>query len=295
MPKNVVVGAGGQLARDLISRLGSQVAGLSRSECDLTRPDETRAKLTALRPDMVFNCSAYNFVDRAESEPEAAFAVNGWGVRHLAMICRDLDCILVHYSTNYVFGLDVQRSTPYFETDIPGPINAYGVGKLAGEYFVRAICPKHFVIRTAALFGLGAIGGKGNFVELMLRLAREGQSIRVVNDQVCTPTSTADLAVATIALLKTGRYGLYQITNSGSSSWHEYAQTIFDLTGVRANLKGVTSEEFGAPAKRPHYSVMASTAYEALGFKPLRPWREALAEYLAERKDRDRALASSKN
>jgi dTDP-4-dehydrorhamnose reductase len=254
-----------------------------------------RAKLLELRPEVVFNCSAYNFVDRAESEPEAAFAVNGWGVRHLAMICRDLDCVLVHYSTNYVFGLDGQRSNPYLETDIAGPINAYGVGKLAGEYFVRAICPKHFVIRTAALFGLGGIAGKGNFVELMLRLAKEGQAIRVVNDQVCTPTSTADLAVATIALIETGQYGLYQITNSGSSSWHQYAQTIFELAGVQANLKGVTSEEFGAPAKRPHYSVMASAAYEALGFKPLRPWREGLVEYLAGRKERDRAFAGSKN
>jgi dTDP-4-dehydrorhamnose reductase len=295
MAKYVVVGAGGQLARDLIPRLPGGVVELSRSECDLTRPDEMRAKLTELRPEVVFNCSAYNFVDRAESEPEAAFDVNGWGVRNLAMICWDLNCVLVHYSTNYVFGLDRQRCTPYVETDIPGPINAYGVGKLAGEYFARAICPKHFVIRTAALFGLGGIGGKGNFVELMLRLAREGQAIRVVNDQVCTPTSTADLALATIALIQADRYGLYQITNSGSSSWYQYAQTIFELAGVQANLKGVTSEEFGAPAKRPHYSVMASAAYEALGFKPLRPWREAVVEYLTRRKERDKALPGLKN
>jgi dTDP-4-dehydrorhamnose reductase len=289
MPKYVVVGAGGQLARDLIPRLGGEVVGLPRSECDLTRPESMRAKLTELRPEVIFNCAAYNFVDRAESEPEAAFAVNAWGVRHLAAICRDLNCVLVHYSTNYVFGLDDERRTPYVETDLPGPISAYGVGKLAGEYFARAICPKHFVIRTAGLFGLWGSGGKGgNFVELMLRLAREGKPIRVVNDQVCTPTSTVDLAQATIALVETGRYGLYQLTNSSFCSWHEYAQTIFELAGVQANLKAVNSEEFGAPASRPRYSVMANAAYEALGFKPFRSWRDALAEYLVQRNDSKR-------
>ena len=288
MPKYVVVGAGGQLARDLIPRLAGQVIGLPRSQCDLTQLESMRAKLIELRPEVIFNCAAYNFVDRAESEPETAFAVNAWGVRHLAAICRDLDCVLVHYSTNYVFGLDDHRRTPYIESDLPGPINAYGVGKLAGEYFARAICPKHFVIRTAGLFGLWGSGGKGgNFVELMLRLAREGKPLRVVNDQVCTPTSTMDLAQATIALVETGRYGLYQLTNADFCSWHQYAQTIFDLAGVQPNLKGVTSEEFGAPAKRPRYSVMANAAYEALGFKPFRPWRDALVEYLDKRKERN--------
>jgi len=158
------------------------------------------------------------------------------------------------------------------------------MSKLAGEYFVRAICPKHFVIRTAALFGLLGRGGKGtNFVELMLRLAKEGKPIRVVADQVCTPTSTVDLALATIALIQTGQYGLYHLTNSGSCSWHEYAQTIFKLAGVEANLTGVTSEEFGAPAPRPSYSVMASKAYHTLGFPQFRPWRQALVDFLKER------------
>jgi dTDP-4-dehydrorhamnose reductase len=287
MARNIVVGAGGQLARDLIPRLHGEIVGLARPEFDLTRPESMRTKLMGLRPEVVFNCAAYNFVDRAESEPDAAFAVNAWGVRHLAEICRDLDCGLVHFSTNYVFGLDAQRRTPYVETDNPGPISAYGMSKLAGEYFVRAACPKHFVIRTAGLFGLWGSGGKGtNFVELMLRLAREGKPIRVVNDQVCTPTSTVDLAQATIVLLQTGRYGVYHLTNSGSCSWHEYAQTIFEMAGVQANLTAVTSPEFGAPAPRPRYSVMARKAYQALGFPELRTWREALIDYLSERSNR---------
>jgi dTDP-4-dehydrorhamnose reductase len=287
MTKYVVIGAGGQLARDLIPRLDGKVVGLARPEFDLTRLESIREKLSDHRPDVVFNCAAYNFVDRAEDEPDAAFAVNAWGVRHLAEICRDLDSVLVHYSTNYVFGLDDKRRTPYVETDSPGPISAYGMSKLAGEYFVRAACPKHFVIRTAGLFGLWGSGDKRtNFVELMLRLAREGKPIRVVNDQVCTPTSTIDLAQATLALLQTGQYGIYHLTNSGSCSWHEYARTILELAGVQASLAAVTSQEFGAPAPRPRYSVMVRKAYQALGFPELRSWREALIDYLRERSNR---------
>jgi len=284
MPKYVVLGACGQLARDLAPRLNGEVVSLARPEFDLTRPESMQRKLNDLRPDVVFNCAAYNLVDRAESEPDAAFAVNGWGGRHLASICRHLDCVLVHYSTNYVFGLDEERRTPYVETDGPGPISAYGMSKLAGEYFVRAGCPKHFVIRTAGLFGVGSGGGKGtNFVELMLRLAREGKPIRVVNDQVCTPTSTVDLAQASIALVQTGRYGLYHLTNADACSWHEYAQAIFELANIQANLTAVSSQEFGAPALRPKYSVMATQAYQSLGFQELRPWGIALTEYLTAR------------
>jgi len=284
MAKYVVVGAGGQLARDLVPRLKGEVVALARPDFDLTRPDSMREKLLELWPEVVFNCAAYNFVDRTESEPEAAFDINAWGVRHLAMICREIDCVVVHFSTNYVFGLDNQRRTPYVETDNPGPISAYGVSKLAGEYFVRAICPKHFVIRTAALFGLRGSGGKGtNFVELMLRLAREDQPIRVVNDQEVNPTSTVDLGQATINLLSTNHFGLYHLTNSGSCTWHEFAKTIFELAGVKANLSAVSSQEFGARAARPRYSVLAHAASESLGLPRQRLWREALADYLRDR------------
>jgi dTDP-4-dehydrorhamnose reductase len=287
MAEYVVVGANGQLGHELSARFEAEGIGLTRPDFDLTQPGTMRTQLNRLRPRVVFNCAAYNFVDRAESEPDTAFAVNAWGPRHLAEICRDIDCVLVHFSTNYVFGLDAERRRPYLETDSPGPISAYGMSKLAGEYFVRATCPKHFVIRTAGVFGLWGSGGKGtNFVELMLRLAKEGKPIRVVSDQVCTPTSTVDLAQATIALIKTDRFGLYHLTNSGSCSWHEYAQTIFELAGVQADLTAVTSQEFGALAPRPRYSVMASQAYQSLGFPELRAWREALKDYLQDRSKR---------
>src|SRR5260370_20158154 len=186
----VVLGANGQLGHDLSARLEARVIGLRRPDFDLTQPGTMRTQLTRLRPRVVFNCAANNFVDRAECEPDAAFAVNAWGVRHLAEICRDLDCVLVHFSTNYVFGLDDQRRTPYVESDCPGPISAYGMSKLAGAYFVRATCPKHFVIRTAGLFGARGSCAKGtNFMELMLPFAKGGKPIRVVADPSSTPTS----------------------------------------------------------------------------------------------------------
>ncbi len=217
--KVALLGSGGQLGRDLAPRLPGQVVPLTREQADLTRPDQLRATLTDLRPDLVVNCAAYNFVDQAESEPDAAFAVNAWGVRHLAVVCRDLGTTLVHFSTDYVFGLDAARRTPYAEAHAPGPVSVYGLSKLAGEYVVRALCPRHFVIRTCGLYGVWGSGGKGgNFVETMLRLAGQGKPLRVVADQTCTPSTTVDVAAATARLIETQRYGLYHVTNSGATT-----------------------------------------------------------------------------
>jgi dTDP-4-dehydrorhamnose reductase len=261
------------------------VVPLTRVQADLTQPDTLRAALTQLRPDVVVNCAAYNFVDKAENEPPAAVAVNAWAVRDLALVCRDLGCTLVHFSSDYVFGLDEGRRTPYVEGDAPGPVSVYGLSKLAGEYLVRALCPRHFVIRTCGLFGVWGSGGKGgNFVETMLRVAGQCKPLRVVADQTCTPSYTVDVAAATAALVATGRHGLYHLTNGGATTWHDFAAAIFELAGVRADLTPITSREFGAAARRPGYSVLAPAAYAAAGLPPLRPWREALAAYLEERK-----------
>jgi dTDP-4-dehydrorhamnose reductase len=244
-----------------------------------------RTHLTQLRPDVVINCAAYNFVDKAETEPDAAFAVNAWGPRSLAMVCRDLDCTLVHFSTDYVFGLDEARHTPYTEADAPGPLGVYGLSKLAGEYLVRSICPKHYVIRTCGLYGVWGSGGKGgNFVETMLRVAGQGKPLKVVGDQVLTPSYTVDVANAAAALIGTGRYGLYHLTNAGECAWFEFARTIFELAGVKADLSTTTTKEFGAPARRPGYSVLATEKYRGLGLPGIRAWREALGSYLEERR-----------
>jgi dTDP-4-dehydrorhamnose reductase len=286
--KYVILGAAGQLGRDLVPRLSGEVVPLARDRADLTRPEAVRETLAGLRPDVVINCAAYNFVDRAENEPEASFAVNAWAARHLALICRDLDCTLVQFSTDYVFGLDAARRTPYGEADAPGPVSVYGLSKLTGEYLVRALCPRHMVIRTCGLYGVWGSGGKGgNFVETMLRLAGQGKPLRVVADQTCTPTYTVDLATAVAVLVASGQPGLYHVTNAGACSWYEFARKIFDLAGVRAELSAITSAEYGAAARRPAYSVLEAEAYASLSLPPLRPWQEALAAYLEERRQRN--------
>jgi dTDP-4-dehydrorhamnose reductase len=282
--KYAVVGAAGQLGRELLRRLGPQASALTRADADLTQPGAARAALERLRPEIVINCAAYNLVDRAEAEPQAAFAVNAWAVRELAAACRELGCLLAHYSTDYVFGLDEARRTPYAEGDAPGPVSVYGLSKLSGEYLVRATCPRHLVLRTCGLYGVWGAGGKGgNFVETMLRLAGQGKPLRVVDDQVCTPSYAADVAEATLALLEAGAQGLYHVRSGGACSWHEFARAIFELAGVRADVTPITSAEFGAAARRPGYSVLGMGAYEALGLPAPRPWREALAAYLRER------------
>jgi dTDP-4-dehydrorhamnose reductase len=285
--KYAVLGAAGQLGRDLCPRLPGEVIPLTRDRVDLTRPETVGAVFEELRPDVAINCAAYNFVDRAESEAETAFAVNAWGVRALAAACARVGCTLVHFSSDYVFGLDESRGSPYTETDAPGPVSVYGLSKLAGEYLARALCPRHYVIRTCGLYGVWGSGGKGgNFVETMLRVAGQGKPLRVVGDQQCTPSFTADVAAATASLVQTGRFGLYHLSNAGSCSWHQFARTIFELEGVPADLASITSKEYGAAARRPPYSVLGMAAYEALGLTPMRPWPDALAAYLQERRRR---------
>jgi len=283
--KYIVLGSTGQLGHDLCPRLPGQVVGLTRADIDLTRTDAVRGMLDRLRPDAVINCAAYNYVDRAESELSAAFQVNAYAVRELALACRDLGCTLVHFSTDYVYGLDAGRLEPYLESDRPGPVNVYGVSKLSGEFLVRANCPRHFIIRTCGLYGVWGSGGKGgNFVETMLRLAGEGKLLRVVDDQVCTPSYTVDIADAVACLVQTEHYGLYHVTNAGSCSWYQFAGEIIGQAGMKKDITPITSEEFGAAARRPSFSVLSNMAYETLGFTPLRPWQEALAAYLRERR-----------
>jgi dTDP-4-dehydrorhamnose reductase len=287
MPRYLVIGANGQLGHDLCPRLPGEVTRAERPRVDLTRPDSLQAAIDAATPDVVINCAAYNFVDRAESEPEAAFASNAFGVRNLARICAERRVDLVHFSSDYVFGLDVARRTPWRETDLPGPISAYGVSKLAGEQFVQALCPRHFIIRSCGLYGAwGSAGKGGNFVETMLKLADQGKPIRVVTDEICTPTYCVDLAEAAAALIATQQYGLYHITNAGECSRFEFAQEIMRQAGKSVQVVPITSREFGAAARRPVYAVLAMDAYERLGLPRMRPWREALAAYLGERNER---------
>lgn len=281
--RTALIGARGQLGCDLLPLLGDDVVALGHEDLDITDDSAVTAKLDELQPKLVINTAAYNLVDRAEDEPEVAFAVNALGPRNLAMVCARLGATLLHVSTDFIFGLEGERETPYSETDAPGPVSAYGLSKLAGEYFVRSLCPRHFVVRTCGLYGKAATRGKGNFVETMLRLGAERDSLGVVDDQRCTPSWTVDVAAALAALARTDAYGLYHATNSGSMTWHALAAEIFAQAGIRIALQPITSAEFAAPAQRPPYSVLDCSKLACVIGRELPPWQEALGRYLQQR------------
>jgi dTDP-4-dehydrorhamnose reductase len=279
-----VLGSPGQLGRDLLTRLPGEAVPLTRAEIDLAKPETVAPGVAAAKADVLVNCAAYNFVDRAEAEPAVAFAVNATGVRDLAAACAAAGTKLVHVSTDFVFGLDSTRTQPLTESALPGPVGTYGVSKLAGEWFALAASPRNLVVRTCGLYGVGGSGGKGgNFVETMLKLAGVGKPLKVVNDQACTPSYTADVASALAALVERDAVGLVHATNDGGTTWHDFAAEIFRQAGVTADLTPITTAQFGAPAKRPAYSVLSTDRLVSLGVPRPRPWREALGAYLAER------------
>lgn len=278
-----VIGARGQLGTDLLPLLGEGVVPLGHDEIDITDASRVAAVLSQVRPECVINVAAGNLVDQAEDEPEVAFAVNAFGPRNLARYCGANGLTLLHVSTDYVFGLDATRHHPWTEADAPGPVSAYGTSKLTGEYFVRSLCPKHFVVRTCGLYGLRGARGKGNFVETMLRLGRERDELRIVNDQRCTPSATVDVARALAALVRTEAYGLYHATNSGDMTWCEFACEIFRQAGIIVRTVPIDSATFGAKAKRPPYSVLDCSKLASVIGCELPPWQDGLRRYLAAR------------
>jgi dTDP-4-dehydrorhamnose reductase len=278
-----LLGANGQLGTDLQHALAAfKVTGFAHADLDVCDHERVRATIGQLRPDVIINTTAFHKVDVCEDEPESSFGVNATAVYNLARLARDLRSTLVHFSSDYVF--DGRAHSPYSEDALPNPINVYGVSKLAGEHLMRSFCPRHFVIRTTGLYGVAGASGKGgNFVETMIRLGKSGNPVRVVNDQVMTPTATADLATAVARLLeRDGQvpYGLYHVTSAGQCSWYEFAKTIFELGGLRVDLSPITTAESGAKATRPAFSVLDHGRWLHAGFEELRPWRAALTDYL---------------
>jgi dTDP-4-dehydrorhamnose reductase len=277
-----IVGAAGQLGQALVEVLASEtLVPLPHEQIELTDRESVFRAIEQAQPEIVINAAAYNFVDRAGEDP-LAFAVNSLGPRYLAMACEERGCALMHVSTDYVFGagFDAHRRVPYVETDVPGPLNKYGLGKLAGELYVRGKCSRHFIVRTCGLYGKTSERGKGNFVQTMLRVAGEGRALRVVDDQFCTPTSALDLARALSDLLRTEAYGLYHAVNAGETTWYGFACEIFRIAGLSPQIVPVTSAEYLTKARRPAYSVLSTAKLDALRGVPMRPWREALQEYL---------------
>lgn len=287
--KILLIGANGQLGSDLVRTLTDvDLAPLTHRDVDICEAVGLRETLRRHAPDVVINTAAYHKVDECETNVEKTFAVNTHGVRNLALACKGQGCALLHMSTDYVFGGDARRRTPYAETDPPSPINVYGIAKLAGEHFVRYILDRYWIVRSQWLYGVAGASGKGgNFVELMLRLAREGRDIKVVNDQVGSPTHTLDLARKIAQLVKTEHYGLYHVTNRGACTWYQFAGKIWNLSGLNPNAEPTTTAAFGAVATRPAYSVLDNAALRTIGLDDMRPWEEALAAYLEQRKQED--------
>ena len=280
--KVAVTGAAGQLGRALVAQLGPRAVWVGgRDELDVREPGAADGILERVRPDVVINAAAFNDVDGAEARPAEALAVNAAGAGHLARACREHGTLLVHVSSDYVF--DGSKREPYREEDCPRPLNAYGVSKLAGCLLVGAVGGAHLLVRTSGVFGAGGNRVKGgSFVERILARARQGEPLRVVDDQVFSPTYAPDLAHALLALLDGGARGLVHVTNSGSCTWHELAVAALEIAGIDARVQAIRSEELGAPARRPPYSVLANDRASALGLPPLRPWRDALGEFLAD-------------
>lgn len=239
--------------------------------------------LGSVRPELIINTAAMHHVEKCEADPARAFAVNGIGARNLAGFAAALDSVLVHISTDYVF--DGKKGKPYVESDVPKPVNVYGNTKLSAELFVRTMAPRHFVLRVSALYGTNPCRAKGglNFIELMLKLAKERDDLHVVNDEFVTPTATAEVAAQIVALSRSNAYGLYHATAEGSCSWYEFARAIFEKTGTTVNLKPAAPGEFPAKVPRPGYSVLENSSLKKLGLNVFTHWQEGLAKYLAAR------------
>jgi dTDP-4-dehydrorhamnose reductase len=281
--KVAVVGSNGQLGSDVVKAFaanGDVVFPLSHSDLEISSMDSVTLALGGLTPDIVINAAAMHHVDRCEKDPEKAFAVNAVGARNLATAARDLGAILMQVSTDYVF--DGNRRQPYFESDPPRPLNAYGNTKLAGEYFVRAIAERHFILRTSGLYGKSPCRGKGglNFIELMLKLGADRGTVRVVDSEVVTPTSTVQLARQMVLLSRADNFGVCHATAEGACSWFDFAREIFGVSGLKVNVERADPQEFPAKAPRPAYSVLENAALKAAGLNAFGPWQEGLSEYL---------------
>jgi len=280
----LVIGANGQLGTNLVKVLSSEnVIPLSHKDIEITEERSIRRELETYKPDVVINTAAYHRVRDCEKNDLESFRVNSIGARNLAIACKKSKAILVHISTDYVF--DGEKNEPYIESDPPRPLNVYGISKLAGEYYIRYLLPKHFIIRTSGLYGSAKCRAKdGNFIDLMLRLAKERDEIEVVNDEILTPTYTLDLARKIGDLIQTDYFGLYHITNNGSCSWYEFAKKIFEFSNLKVNLKAVSAERFASEIKRPRYSVLRNYALERIRMDDMRKWDEALEAFLSGRK-----------
>lgn len=280
--KVAVIGARGQLGSDLVrvfSQADYEVHGLTHDHIEVTDANSVRRALEPLQPDVVINCAAFHRVDECEDQPEAAFQVNSVGAFNVARVCRALEALFVHISTDYVF--DGDSPEPYSEGDVARPVNVYGASKLAGEHLVRQEAPAWIIVRVSSLFGeVGASGKGGNFVETILNRARAGQPLRVVADIRMSPTYTLDAARALEALIGKGARGVFHVTNRGACTWYEFASETLKLVGLDVPVEPIPAVMFPGRARRPFNSALRHENLRAAGIDGLRPWQDALRAYL---------------
>jgi dTDP-4-dehydrorhamnose reductase len=285
MQRVLVLGATGQLGSDVVDAFrasGSHTIGLGHDDVDVVDAAAVADVVAGSKADVIVNTTAFHHLDRCEEEPATAYAVNATGARNVAMAASDAGAKLVHISTDYVF--DGAKRSPYLESDLPGPLNVYGASKLAGEALLRSSCERSFVVRTSGLYGPRPCRAKGglNFPSLMLKLAREKGELTVVTDQLVGPTYTSDLARQLVALTSTEGYGVIHATGVGEVSWHGFATEtlrLADLTDVPVHES--TSAVTGTGVPRPAYSILAHQRLADMGIETMRPWQDALAEYVA--------------
>jgi dTDP-4-dehydrorhamnose reductase len=276
----LVTGAAGMLARDLLPCLrkrGHEALAPPENDLDITRIEAVRRWAGSSKPEMIINCAAYTKVDQAESEEPLAMLINGLAVQNLCLVCQEADIPLVHFSTDYVF--DGTKVEPYTICDQPHPINAYGRTKLLGENYVLWLLNRFYLVRTSWLFGIHG----PNFIETMLILAQKQKQVSVVNDQKGCPTWTQHLSEAVVSLIESGRYGVYNATNSGPTTWFEYAREIFRLAETGTEVLPITSDQFPTAAARPKNSVLDPFPLGEVMGRDMPPWQEALEQYLNQR------------
>lgn len=284
MKKILLLGANGQLGSDIVKVFsGSKAVSLLplyRKNLDVEETSSIRSKLDKYNDvDYIINCTSYHKTDECEDFVEKSFKVNSIAVLEMAKFCLEKDIVFVHISTDYVF--DGIKREPYKEDDSPNPLNVYGISKLAGEMFIKNYCKKYFILRVSSLFGVAGSSGKGgNFIETMIRFAKEKRPLKVIDNQFMSPTHTIDVARAIKNIIDNNVrvYGIYHACNNGFCSWYEFTKTIFELTSINANLSRTTYEEYKTKAKRPKYSVMDNT--KIFKYYKIPYWKKALQEYL---------------
>ncbi|MFL6416533.1 MAG: dTDP-4-dehydrorhamnose reductase [Bryobacteraceae bacterium] len=283
--KVIVFGGGGQLGFELCREFkerGWSVLRFDRQALDITDSGAVEKLIAESDPEVVINSAAYNQVDISETEPLTAYQVNALAVRNFALACRQCGAQLVHFSTDYVF--DGNKGSPYIETDPPRPLGAYAVSKLAGELYAQAYLDHPLVIRTSGVFGpAGVSTRRGNFPEMMLRLAKSGTPIRVVEDHIASPTYAPAMASRTADLVERRMSGLFHMGGGEPISWYSYAKLIFELSDTPAVLQATDEREYRTAARRPKFSALSNEKLEKAGILPMPSLREAVAQYLKAR------------